>query len=289
MVGFNGGASKGMNTFLKRLDRACQANRSLVCVGLDPDPNRLPVPDVVDFNRAIVDATSDLVCAYKLNTAFYQALGLPGLQALRSTVEYIHQVAPDILVIGDGKWGDVGTSGQAYARAAFDVWGFDAVTVNAWGGLDSIAPFTEDATRGVFIWCRGSNTGSADLQDLIVNTSEGPIPVYQHLAALSQVWNRAGNIGLVVGATYPRQLEAVRAICPDMPILIPGVGAQGGDLEAAVQLGTDQRGRLAIISSSRAIIYASEGPEFARDARAKAEELRRDINQVLVSEGKRWP
>ncbi len=278
-----------MSTFLKRLDRACQANRSLVCVGLDPDPNRLPVPDVVDFNRAIVDATSDLVCAYKLNTAFYQALGLPGLQALRSTVEYIHQVAPDILVIGDGKWGDVGTSGQAYARAAFDVWGFDAVTVNAWGGLDSIAPFTEDATRGVFIWCRGSNTGSADLQDLIVNTGEGPIPVYQHLAALSQVWNRAGNIGLVVGATYPRQLEAVRAICPDMPILIPGVGAQGGDLEAAVQLGTDQRGRLAIISSSRAIIYASEGPEFARDARAKAEELRRDINQVLVSEGKRWP
>ena len=278
-----------MNTFLKRLDRACQANRSLVCVGLDPDPNRLPVPDVVDFNRAIVDATSDLVCAYKLNTAFYQALGLPGLQALRSAVEYIHQVAPDILVIGDGKWGDVGPSGQAYARAAFDVWGFDAVTVNAWGGLDSIAPFTEDAKRGVFIWCRGSNTGSADLQDLIVNTGEGPIPVYQHLAALSQVWNRAGNIGLVVGATYPRQLEAVRAICPDMPILIPGVGAQGGDLEAAVQLGTDQRGRLAIISSSRAIIYASEGPEFARDARAKAEELRRDINQVLVSEGKRWP
>ena len=278
-----------MSTFLKRLDRTCQANRSLVCVGLDPDPNRLPVPDVVDFNRAIVDATSDLVCAYKLNTAFYQALGLPGLQALRSAVEYIHQVAPDILVIGDGKWGDVGPSGQAYARAAFDVWGFDAVTVNAWGGLDSIAPFTEDATRGVFIWCRGSNTGSADLQDLIVNTGEGPIPVYQHLAALSQVWNRAGNIGLVVGATYPRQLEAVRAICPDMPILIPGVGAQGGDLEAAVQLGTDQRGRLAIISSSRAIIYASEGPEFARDARAKAEELRRDINQVLVSEGKRWP
>ena len=278
-----------MSTFLKRLDRACQANRSLVCVGLDPDPNRLPVPDVVDFNRAIVDATSDLVCAYKLNTAFYQALGLPGLQALRSAVEYIHQAAPDILVIGDGKWGDVGPSGQAYARAAFDVWGFDAVTVNAWGGLDSIAPFTEDAERGVFIWCRGSNTGSADLQDLIVNTGEGPIPVYQHLAALSQVWNRAGNIGLVVGATYPRQLEAVRAICPDMPILIPGVGAQGGDLEAAVQLGTDQRGRLAIISSSRAIIYASEGPEFARDARAKAEELRRDINQVLVSEGKAWP
>ena len=257
-------------------------------MGLDPDPERLPTPDVLQFNRAIVDATHDLVCAYKPNMAFYEALGLPGLEALRNTVEYIHGVSPDILVIGDGKRGDVGPSAEAYARAAFDVWDFDAVTVNAWGGMDSIAPFLEDPERGAFIWCRGSNPGSADLQDLTANTEEGPAAVHQQLANLSRSWDRKGNVGLVVGATYPQQLREVRAACPDMPILIPGVGAQGGDLEAAVELGTDARGRLAIVNSSRAIIYASAGADYAAAARAKAEELRQDINRVLVSGGKGW-
>ncbi len=277
-----------MSGFLGRLERACQVNRSLVCVGLDPDPDRLPTPDVLEFNRAIVDATRDLVCAYKPNLAFYEALGLAGLQALGSTVEYIHRVSPDTLVIGDGKRGDVGPSGEAYARAAFEVWGFDAVTVNAWGGLDSIAPFLEDAERGAFVWCRGSNPGSADLQDLTVDSGKGPIAVHQHLARLSRSWNRTGNIGLVVGATYPQQLREVRAACPDMPILIPGVGAQGGDLQAAVELGTDTRGRLAIVNSSRGIIYASSGADYAAAARARTEELREDINRVLASGGRGW-
>ena len=277
-----------MTAFVNRLERACEANLSLVCVGLDPDPDRLPVADVLGFNRAIVDATGDLVCAYKPNMAFYEALGLPGLQALQGTVEYIHRTVPHALVIGDGKRGDVSPSAQAYARAAFQVWGFDAVTVNAWGGLDSIAPFLEDEQRGAFIWCRGSNPGSADLQDLTAGTGAGPVAVYQHLAALSRSWDRAGNVGLVVGATYPRQLEEVRAACPDMPILIPGVGAQGGDLEAAVRLGTNAQGRLAVVSSSRSIIYASRGPDFAAAARAKAEELRREINRVLDAGGKGW-
>ena len=276
-------------SFLVRLEQACEASRSLLCVGLDPDPDLMPVADVFEFNQAIVDATSGLVCAYKPNTAFYEALGIPGLDALGRTVEYIRLTAPQVIVIGDAKRGDIGPSSQAYAQAAFDVWGFDAVTINAWGGLDSIAPFLEQGDRGVFIWCRGSNPGSADLQDLTVESPDGPLPLYQHLALSSRNWNQAGNVGLVVGATYPEQLEAVRRICPKMPILIPGIGAQGGDLESAIRLGTDNRGRLAVISSSRGIIYASSGPDYAGAARREAQRVREDINRVLASEGKGWP
>ena len=276
-------------SFLTRLERACELNQSLVCVGLDPDPGRMPVADAFQFNRAIIDATADQVCAYKPNTAFYEALGLPGLEALGRTVEHIHRVAPRVMVIGDAKRGDVGPSGRAYARAMFEVWGFDAVTVNAWGGLDSVAPFLEDGGHGVFVWCRGSNPGSADLQDLTVDTPQGRLPLYQHLAQSCGRWNRAGNIGLVVGATNPDQLEAIRGICPEMPFLIPGVGAQGGDLEAAVRLGTDHRGRLAIVNSSRSVIYASGGPDYADAAWKEARRLRGAINQVLADEGKGWP
>jgi orotidine-5'-phosphate decarboxylase len=249
----------------------------------------MPVADTFEFNRAIVDATADLVCAYKPNLAFFEALGMPGLEALQRTVEYIHAAAPGAIVIGDAKRGDIGPSSQAYAQAMFQVWGFDAVTVNAWGGQDTIVPFLEDEDRGVFVWCRGSNPGSADLQDLTVDTPQGRVQLYQHLAQASQRWNGAGNIGLVVGATNPDQLRSVRAICPGMPLLIPGIGAQGGDLEAAVRLGTDHRGRLAIVSSSRGIIYASGGPDYAEAARRETSRLREGINQILDSEGKGWP
>ena len=278
-----------MAVFLSRLERACEANRSLLCVGLDPDPPRMPVADVFEFNRAIVDATMDLVCAYKPNFAFYEAIGLPGLEALARTVEYIHSVAPNVIVIGDVKRGDIGPSGEAYANAAFDVWGFDAVTINPWGGFDSAAPFLRRADRGVFVWCRGSNPSSADLQDLTVDNGQGRLPVYQHLAQSCKAWNTAGNVGLVVGATYPQQLEEVRRVCSEMPILIPGIGAQGGDLETAVRTGTDIHGRLAIVNSSRGVIYASAGTDFAESARAEAAKLREGINQALVSEGKGWP
>ncbi len=278
-----------MSTFLTRLERACESNRSLVCVGLDVDPGKMPVADTFEFNRAIVDATADLVCAYKPNLAFFEALGIPGLEALQRTVEYIHSVAPQVIVIGDAKRGDIGPSGQAYARAMFRVWGFDAVTVNAWGGQDTIAPFLEDPDRGVFIWCRGSNPGSADLQDLTVDAPQGRVPLYQHLAQASLSWNGAGNLGLVVGATNPDQLQTVRGICPGMPLLIPGIGAQGGELAAAVRMGTDHRGRLAIVSSSRGIIYASGGPDYAEAARREASRLREVINRILDAEGKGWP
>ncbi len=274
--------------FLQRLEQACEASQSLVCVGLDPDPRLMAAADPFQFNKSIIDATSDLVCAYKPNIAFYEALGMPGLEALARTVEYIHETRPQVLVIGDTKRGDIGPSGEAYARAMFDVWQFDAVTVNAWGGHDSVAPFLEDSDRGVFVWCRGSNAGSAEFQDLTVDTHLGRLPLYQYLARSSLTWNLKGNVGLVVGATQPDQLESVRGICPGMPILIPGVGAQGGDLEAAVRAGTDHRGRLAIVNSSRGIIYASGGPDFADAARRETGLLRQRINQVLTDGGKGW-
>lgn len=277
-----------MTTFLERLDNACETNRSLVCVGLDPEPSRLPVDDVLDFNRAIVEATADLAAAYKPNLSFYEALGIPGLQALEGTIQAIRETAPHSLIIGDAKRGDIGPSGQAYARAMFQVWGFDSVTVNAWGGADTMEPFIEDADRGIFIWCRGSNPGSATLQDMEVKTARGAAPVYEHLARTSLQWNAKGNVGLVVGATAPEQLETVRGICPDAPLLIPGVGSQGGDLENAVRCGVNAGGRRAVINSSRGIIYASAGADFTQAARHAASTLRDTINRTLESEGKGW-
>ncbi len=278
-----------MTDFLARLDQACAANQSLVCVGLDVDPNRMPLPDVGGFNRAIVDATADLVCCYKPNLAFYEALGIPALKALEGTIAHIRRAAPHAIIIGDAKRGDIGNSSTAYARAMFQVWDFDAVTVNPWGGRDTIEPFLTQPERGVFVWCRGSNPGSSDLQDLSVSTQQGNIPQYQHLAREVMNWSTFRNLGLVLGATFPEQLKAVREICPEMPFLIPGVGAQGGDLEAAIQQGAADNGRGAIINSSRGIIYASQGPDFAQAARREAAKLRDAINAILAAEGKGWP
>jgi orotidine-5'-phosphate decarboxylase len=279
--------------FVSRLDHACSSNRSLLCVGLDVDPERMPVKDPLEFNRAIVDATADLVCAYKPNMAFYEALGMEGLRALEGTVDHIRKAAPNAFILGDAKRGDIGSTAPAYAKAMFQVWGFDAVTVNAWGGHDGLEPFLEDPARGVFIWCRGSNPGSADLQDLTVITPDGPMPLYQRLARSADGWNRNGNIGLVMGATNPDQLADVRSLCPDMPLLVPGVGAQGGDLEDAVLAGTDRNGRRALINSSRGIIYARPGAGgsggFAAAARQAADRLREQINRILTDAGKGWP
>ncbi len=279
-----------MPTYLEKFDRACETNRSLVCVGLDPEPSRLPMDDVLDFNRAIIEATADLAAAYKPNLSFYEALGIPGLQALEGTIQAIREAAPSALIIGDAKRGDIGPSGQAYARAMFQVWGFDSVTINAWGGADTVEPFIEDPDRGIFIWCRGSNPGSATLQDLELKTSGGGgVPVYEHLARTSLEWNGKGNVGLVVGATAPEQLDSVRGICPDAPLLIPGVGSQGGDLQNAVRYGANADGRRAVINSSRGIIYASTGADFAQAARQATAALRDAINETLEAEGKGWP
>jgi len=277
-----------MLLFLDRLERAWNASRSLVSIGLDPVPDRMPVADVYEFNAAIIDATVDVVCAYKPNLAFYEALGMPGLRALEKTLEHIRGRSGDVLVIGDGKRGDIGNSSVGYARGLFEMWGFDAVTVNAYGGRDSIEPFLAYGDRGVFVWCRSSNPGAEDFQDLEVAGDCGTERLYQRMARRLREWNVNENVGLVVGATYPEELESLRREYPEMPFLIPGVGAQQGELGTAVRAGVDSEGRGAIINSSRGVLYASSGADFAEAAREQAVRLRDGINQALEREGKGW-
>ena len=275
-----------MSKFLHKLDQACQANRSLLCVGLDPDPARMPVSDAAEFNRAVVDATADLVCAYKPNLAFYEAMGIEGLRALERTISHIKERAPDVLLIGDAKRGDVGASAEAYAKALFDVWGFDAATVNAYGGGDTVRPFLEYRDRGVFIWCRSSNPGAGDFQDL--KWEESGEPVYRELAGRAVEWASASNVGLVVGATYPAEMKQLRELCPDTPFLIPGVGTQEGDIKEATLNGVDSNGGRAVINSSRGVIYASSGSDYAEAARKEAASLRDGINASLDEAGLGW-
>lgn len=267
-----------MTAFFEKLRRASETNDSLLCVGLDPDPDLLPVADVATFCCAIVEATADLVCAYKPNLAFFEALGEEGAVALRRALAVVPEGVP---VIADAKRGDIPSTARAYARALFDVWGFDAATVNPYLGGDSLAPFLERADKGVFVLCRTSNPGAADLQELPVG-AEGR-PLYLLVAELARRWNEGGNVGLVVGATYPEELLQVRRLCPEMAILVPGVGAQGGDLAQAVQAAADRRGGGFIINVSRRIIYASRGSDFARAARRVARELRDEINRLRSS------
>lgn len=277
-----------MVSFLERLDAAGAATQSLVCVGLDPYPDLLPVSDVGEFNRSIIGSTARWACAYKPNLGFYEAFGWEGWRALEQTIASIRDLAPNAVIIGDAKRGDFGPSAEAYARAMFGVWGFDAVTLNAWGGRDTMEPFLRDPERGGFIWCRGSNPGSGDLQDVETVNDRGVEPLYRRLARESLQWNGKGNLGLVVGATVPQQLGEVREMCPGVPLLIPGVGAQGGELEESVRKGVDESGRRAVINSSRGIIYASRERDYAEAAGREARRLRDAINTVLEEEGKGW-
>lgn len=265
-----------MTTFREKLTATAIKNESLVCVGLDPDPALMPIEDVAEFNAAIVEATADLVCCYKPNIAFYEALGIPGLEALGRTLECIPQ---DIPVICDAKRGDIGSTAAAYARALFERWGFDAATVNPYLGSDSVEPFLEYADRGVLVLCHTSGPGSVDFQDLTVESNGSRRPLFEEVALKASEWNVRGNAGLVLGATYPQQMETARRLCPDMVILAPGIGAQGGDLEATVSAGVDADGGGLIVNSSRGILYASRSrDDFADAARRAADELRRAIN-----------
>ena len=257
--------------FLEKLLNASRKNESWLCIGLDPDPELMPEADVLQFNKAIIEATSDLVCAYKPNLAFYDALGGEGFAILDKTIRHVPDYIP---VIGDAKRGDIGNTAKAYARALFSALGFDAATVNPYLGHDSVEPFISYHDKGVFILCRTSNEGATDFQDLIT----GGLPLYEAVARKAGEWNTHGNVGLVVGATYPEQLKRVRSICPDMPVLIPGIGTQGGDLASAVSYGVDAQGEEAIINVSRQILYASKGKDFAQAARNIAEKIRHQIN-----------
>ena len=235
----------------------------------------MPAVKPLEFGKAIIDATHDLVCAYKPNLAFYEALGIEGLTVLVKLTEHIPS---DIPIIGDAKRSDVGNTAKAYAKALFSTFGFDAATVNPYLGFDSIEPFISYRDKGVFILCRTSNSGASDFQDL---HSIAGLSLYEEVAQKAREWNVYGNIGLVVGATCPEDLKKVRSICPEMPFLIPGIGAQGGDLASAVKYGMDAKGERAIITVSRQIIYASRERDFAEAARITAEEMRNQINSYL--------
>jgi len=263
-------------TFRDKLTRAALTNRSLLCVGLDPDPARVPRGDIGGFLCSVVEATSDLVCAYKPNLAFYEQLGETGYAALRAVLKAIPDGIP---VIADAKRGDVAHTAEAYAHAIFDELGFDAATVNPYLGGDAVAPFLARADRGVFIVCRTSNPGARDLQDLEVTGPGGPRPLYRAVAELALQWNTHGNAGLVVGATYPEELRELRTLCPDMPILVPGIGPQEGELERAVRAGLDADGGGIIVNASRQVLYAGQGRDAAAAARREAEALRDAIEQ----------
>ena len=234
-----------MVNFLEKLLTASRQQHSLLCVGLDPEPNRFPTAlrampvasAVVHFCRAIIEATAPCVCAYKPNLAFFEVLGPTGMQVLQ---EVLSAIPPHIPIIADAKRGDLGNTARNYATALFDVYGCDAATVNPYLGHDSIAPFLAYRDKGVLVLCRTSNPGARDFQDVLVQDEHSQLrPFYQVVAQSVQSWNEAGNCGLVVGATYPQELRAIRSLCPDMPMLVPGVGAQGGDLEAAVAAAVD--------------------------------------------------
>ena len=273
------------DSFGERLTAAVQANDSLLCVGLDPDPEHFPpslrgsqdiAGAIVAFNAGIIAATADLVCAYKPNLGFYLAHGAAGAEALEATRRHIPPGIPAIL---DAKVGDIGSTAAAYATAYFDTWDFDAVTVNPYLGEDSLAPFLERADRGVIVLCKTSNPGSGDLQDLRLESGQSlAMTVAGRVQDWSQRW--PATLGLVVGATYPAKLAAVRRQCPDLPILLPGVGAQAGDLGASLRAGLDATRRGLIVSASRGVINArsERGEDWQDAARAAALGLRDAIN-----------
>lgn len=267
-------------SFMQALRTRWQQADSLVCVGLDPEPAKFPAKFAGDadavfaFCRDIADATAQYACAFKPQIAHFAALGAE--DALQRLIAHLHTAHPGVPVILDSKRGDIGSTAQHYAAEAFDRYGADAVTANPYLGRDSVQPFLDRTDRGVVILCRTSNPGATDLQDLIVDGR----PLYQHVAAkVASEWNAHGNCALVVGATWPAQLKEVRAIVGDVPFLVPGVGAQGGDVEAVVTNAKTADGTGLMVSSSRAILYASQGADFADAAALAARELRDQINR----------
>lgn len=272
-----------------RWDHGC-----FVCVGLDPDWSRVPplvkaraeaqhgaarsarARATVDFCSAIAAATFDYACAFKPNAAFFEAIGDDGHWALGEVIARLHDLAPDVPVIYDAKRGDIGSTNLGYVEDAFDRLGADAITVHPYLGEEALKPFLDRADRGTIVLCRTSNPGGGELQDLRV----GGRPLYQTVAErVVGHWNRQGNCSLVVGATYPEELADVRRIAPDVPILIPGIGAQGGDLHRTVLAGRDRRGRGMVINASRAIIFASGAEDFAQAARRETLKLHDEINR----------
>ena len=276
--------------FGNRVAEAARSNDSLLCVGLDPDLGRFPAPlkddanvtrSIVTFNARVIEATADLVCAYKPNLGFYLAHGAAGVAALEETRRLIPSHIPIIL---DAKVGDMASTAEAYATGYFDTWDFDAVTVNPYLGEDSLEPFMRHGERGVIVICKTSNPGSGDLQDLHLGAEGDSQPMYLTVADRVAAWSERwpATLGLVVGATYPAELAAVRQRCPDLLILLPGIGAQGGELEDSVLAGLNASGAGLLVSSSRSVLYAKSDQEsdWAIAVRAEAVRLRDAINAL---------
>jgi orotidine-5'-phosphate decarboxylase len=272
-------------SFTLSLKQAWRRAGSLLCVGLDPDPARLPAhlrgkaDATFQFCRAIVDATADLVCAFKPQIAYFAAQRAE--DQLEALIDHIHTRHPGIPVVLDAKRGDIGSTAEQYAREAFERYKADAVTVNPYMGFDSIEPWLAHAGRGVFLLCRTSNPGGADLQSLEVGERNGGLErLYERVARLAaSSWNQGGELGLVVGATVPAELARVRELAPELPLLVPGIGAQGGDVASTVQAGSSTDGTGMLINSSRAILYAGSGEDFTAAARQAALETRDAINR----------
>jgi len=272
--------------FLQKLEYIQEKNDSLVCVGLDSDLTKIPKhllkknEPVFQFNKAIIDATCDLVCAYKANIAFYEAGGINGLKALKKTITYIKNKYPKIVVIVDAKRADIGNTNLGYVKSIFDYYQADAATVNPYLGKQAIEPFLKRKDKGIIILCKTSNQGGKEFQDLIVYHQKlGKVPLYLAVAYnIAHNWNKKNNCGLVIGATYPEELKKAREVVGDMPFLIPGVGAQGGDVEKTVKLGQNSKGKGIIINSSRSIIFASNKHDFVKKARQETEKLKDLVN-----------
>ncbi len=263
------------------------AEGKFLCVGLDSDLAKIPESvqkentraTIVAFNRAIVDATKDLVCAYKPNSAFYEAYGDEGVAALRETIQYIRDAAPEVPIILDAKRADILSTNELYARSAFDHLQADALTIQPYPGKAALQPFLDRKEKGIIVWCRTSNEGAGEFQDLKIDGK----PLYKVVAEhVAQEWNANGNCLIVVGATYPEELREVRAIVGEMPILIPGVGAQGGDIQKVTEAGRTANGKGLIVSASRSIIFASSGTDFAEQARVQATELHSQLKKAMI-------
>jgi len=272
-----------MLTYKQKLQKIIKKNNSFVCVGLDSDLNKIPkfllenrYPQF-SFNKTIIDATYNTVCAYKPNSAFYEVQGEYGVLQLKMTCDYLQEKYPQIPIILDVKRADIGESNDRYDRFAFEYLGVDAITLHPYLGHEALEPFLKRKDKGCYILCRTSNPGAGEFQDLEIKGK----PLYQVVAKhVATIWDQNKNCGLVVGATYPEELKTVRKIAPNLELLIPGVGAQGGDLKKAVQYATDKAGGGFVISSSRGIIFAGKDADFAQKAKIEAEKLRDQINLV---------
>lgn len=280
------------SAFITKLKKRWQYTS--VCVGLDPDLDLLPssltqnfitapgklAQMLYQFNQSIIDSTADLVCAFKPNIAFYEAHGEAGLHALMKTIDYAKVSYPEVTLILDAKRGDIDSTNKGYVKAYFEQMGADAITVQPYLGKEAMQPFLDQKEKGIIVLAKTSNTGAGEFQDLLTGAEK--MPIWSVIAKnVAQEWNSHGNCALVVGASYPHELEKIRQIVGEMPLLIPGIGAQGGDLLATVKAGKNTEGRGMIINSSRSIIYASSGDDFAKKARETTLRLRDDINRIL--------